>query len=87
MTRVITTEATVQVEITIADNAPTDVFSRMWEDADCYESLYGVMTEDEVLDHLTFNCIDNWVEDASRLDGWADLEKGMLTMKISEVIQ
>lgn len=87
MSKEITTESTVQVTISIADTAPPDVLSRMWEDPECYESLYGRMSEDEVLDHLTFNCISNGVEDAKRLDGWADLETGMLTMKVVEVFQ
>jgi len=47
------------------------------------EGIYSaITTEDDIWDHLAYNCIVNGVEDASRLDGWADLERGQLTMRM-----
>lgn len=37
------------------------------------------------LHHLAYNCIVSGVEDASRLDGWSDLERGMMTMSVEGV--
>lgn len=48
---------------------------------------YGPMTVDEVMQHLAFNCVANGVEDASRLDGWADLEPGQLTMDFERMVE
>lgn len=42
----------------------------------------GIETEPAIWDHLAYNCIVNGVEDASRLDGWADLDAGQLTMHV-----
>lgn len=45
-----------------------------------------IVTEDEVLEHLAYNAIFNGVEDASRLDGWGDLERGKITMRVDGMI-
>lgn len=74
----------VEVEITVSDGAPEDVISRGITD-DFREVLYDFRSEDEVIEHLAYNCIANGVEDAVRLDGWADLEPGLLTMAVVDV--
>lgn len=52
------------------------------------DGLYeDVVTEDEILEHLAYNAIFNGVDDASRLDGWADLERGQLTMRVNGRIE
>lgn len=48
---------------------------------------YGRMDVDQVMEHLAYNCAANSVEDASRLDGWADLEPGVLTMSFDRVVE
>jgi hypothetical protein len=48
-------------------------------------SFYDLHTEDDVLDHLAYNAVSNGIEDASRLDGWADLERGDVTMFVTRV--
>jgi len=42
--------------------------------------IYDIPDEDGIWKHLAYNAISNGVTDASRLDGWADLEPGQLTM-------
>lgn len=48
---------------------------------------YGPMTVEEVMQHLAYNAIANGIEDASRLDGWADLPPDVLTMSVEEVVE
>lgn len=55
---------------------------RGWQDI-----YYGAMTVEQVMEHLAFNCAANGVEDARRLDGWADLEPGVLTMHLDRVVE
>lgn len=43
---------------------------------------YDITSREGVLEHLAYNAIANGVEDASRLDGWADLEPGAITMRV-----
>lgn len=43
----------------------------------------GVRTEEELLKHLAYNAIFNNVYDASRLDGWGDLERDQITMHVN----
>lgn len=38
--------------------------------------VYGLETEERILAHFAYNAVANGVEDATRLDGWADLERG-----------
>jgi hypothetical protein len=52
---------------------------RIWRMRGIYEHI---TTEAEMFDHLAYNAIVNNVTDASRLDGWADLERGQLTMRV-----
>ena len=86
MTRtIINIEATAYVDVEIADDAPSDVLTRM-QDPEHYEGLYGFMNEDQVLDHWVFNCIANGVEDVSRLDGWGDLDRGMVRVVVGNVV-
>jgi len=47
----------------------------------------GIVTEDEILEHLAYNAVFNSVYDASRLDGWADLERGKITMRVNGWIE
>lgn len=84
MTRKIEVETAAYVTIVIADDAPEDVFSRM-QDPEVYESLYGPMTEEQVIEHWTHNCISNGVEGIERLDGWADLKHGMVVAYVSDL--
>lgn len=43
-----------------------------------------IRTEEDILQHLAYNAIFNNVTDASRLDGWGDLPKGAITMRVSD---
>lgn len=67
----VTVTATVTVKI--ADEV-TDAFTRT-EDPNFRNGLYGAMTAENVLYHLAYNCVSNGVDDACRLDGWADLDR------------
>ena len=44
-------------------------------------SFYDFYEEEDVLSHLAWNCLHNGYRDASQMDGWADLERGVVTMR------
>lgn len=46
-----------------------------------------IQTEEEVFKHLADNAVFNGVADASRLDGWGDLERGLITMHVNGSIE
>lgn len=78
--------ATVEVKVTIQDGC--DPFHRVTDPVEGAEfrlTLYDLFTEKDVLDHFVYNCAANGIEDASRLDGWADLTPGMVTMEVMYV--
>jgi hypothetical protein len=65
-----------------------------WPDPDTGEKQHrmtgiypDIVTEDQMLAHLAYNAIFNSVQDASRLDGWADLERGQITMRVDGRIE
>lgn len=47
--------------------------------------LYDLKTESDVIDMWASNALRNGVEDASALDGWGDLERGVVTMRVYDV--
>lgn len=77
-------ECYVGVTVQIDSSAPDDIFSRA-ESEDFQRALYGSEVSDRqgVLDHWAYNAILNRVNDASRLDGWADLQPGMVTFHVT----
>ena len=76
--------ATVAVEIEIADDV--DFLNWVDDDGKTIPRMTGIypdiVTEDQLRDHLAYNAVFNGVEDASRLDGYADLECGKVTMRV-----
>ena len=74
-------DVAVTARIVINENAPDDVFSRAMQD-DFASAYYGYMRKPAVLKHWAYNAVVNGVSDASRLDGWADLERGMVTFYV-----
>jgi hypothetical protein len=68
----------------IAENAPTDIFTRAEDVEEFQKHLYGDSVRDKqtVLEHWAYNATVNNVDDASRLDGWGDLERGMVTFHV-----
>lgn len=68
----------------IAENAPTDIFTRAENVEEFQNHLYGEAVRDKqtVLQHWAYNAVVNNVGDASRLDGWGDLTKGMVTFMV-----
>ena len=67
-------EATVR--IVVSDTAPADVFTRA-EAKEFQDALYGdsVRDKDTILAHWAYNAVANGVSTASRLEGWADLDR------------
>ena len=51
---------------------------KLWRTA----GIYDIFDEDATWKHLVYNAIVNGVVDASSLDGWGDLERGELTMRV-----
>ncbi len=78
-------EMVATVIIEPGDTAPTDWLTRVTGRDFPYRSRTGPFTEREGLEHLAYNAVANGVEDASRLDGWGDLERGMLTLRVENV--
>lgn len=77
-------EARAQVLVYIEDRAPEDLFTRA-EDVEGFQKhLYGDSVRDKqtVLEHWAYNALVNNVQDASRLDGWGDLERGMVEFRV-----
>ena len=44
--------------------------------------LYNLRTEEDVLAHLAYNALANGCENATMLDGWADLPADAVSMKV-----
>lgn len=44
----------------------------------------GIRTEEDVLNHLAYNCVANGVENAALLDGWADLPRDAVQMHVKD---
>lgn len=74
----------VEVEVIVHDE---DAFERVTgpSGGDFREGLYRLHTEKDVLNHWAYNCVQNGVFDATRLDGWADLPDGAVSMEIVAV--
>lgn len=85
MRKQISYELTADVTFTVADGV--DIMYWINPDTDekqhRMDGIYShVVTEDDIYEHLAYNAVFNGVEDASRLDGWADLNWGDLTMRV-----
>lgn len=79
-------EVTASVTITPAEDAPADWLTRVSSGDFPYRSWDGSpLSAEEGLEHLAYNAVANGVEDASRLDGWGDLDAGMLTLRVHDV--
>ena len=81
-----TYEATVEVVVEVAEG----VDLAYWIDPTTgerrhrMEGIYpSIQSEADLLAHLAYNATFNGVTDASRLDGWADLERGQITMRVT----
>lgn len=74
-------DAFAKVSIFVSDEAPADVISRATQP----DFPYRIPDTDATLRHLAYNAVANGVEDANRLDGWADLDFGILTMRVEVV--
>lgn len=72
--------AECEVAIEVSDDAPADWLTRVEGD----DFPYRGMSQEDGINMLASCCIRLGVEDASRLDGWGDLESGMVTMRVGE---
>ena len=75
-------EGTVRVRITVNDPTAFDRGS----DPEWTSAFYGPMDQQQMLHWLTWNCLVNGYTDARRIDGMADLEEGVVTMEITQVM-
>jgi hypothetical protein len=68
------------------EQAPADLFTRA-ETAEFQEHLYGDAVRDQqtVLEHWAYNAIANGVQDPARLDGWADMPRGVVSVRVTDV--
>lgn len=79
-------ELSATLLVYIEDRAPDDVFTRAENVEEFQKPLYGDSVRDKqtVLEHWAYNALLNGVDDASRLDGWGDLERGMVEFRVVE---
>lgn len=83
-TREIRCEATVLVHI--REGAPADWLSRVATRDFPYARWNGEpMSEAEGVKMLADNALRNGVDDASRLDGWGDLDRGVIELEVIDV--
>ena len=74
------------VTITAEDTAPADWITRVTQADFPYRRLNGgALSVQEGLEHLAYNAVANGVEDAARLDGWGDLDRGVVTLRVHDV--
>lgn len=86
MSKVIALTMQCLVVITASDDAPDDWLTRVTRDDFPYWNLDGGrLTEHDGTFMLADNAMRNGVEDASHLDGWGDLERGMVTIEVKYV--
>ena len=73
----------LEVEVEIEVNDP-DVIERVTgpKGDEWRAQLYDLHTEANVLEHLAYNCAVNHCENASLLDGWADLPAEAVQMRV-----
>lgn len=76
MTRIFRIVFVCEVEIEIDETAINQV------DDEWRESLYNLVTPEDIAEHLAYNLVFNNAKDISYLDGWANLPKGLA--KITE---
>ena len=73
----------VEVAIAIKDRS---VIDRCVNNEDGWrDHFYDLETEQDVLNHLAYNCVSNGIERANRLDGWADLPDSAATMRVMAI--
>ena len=79
-------EATVR--IIVSDDAPADVFTRAGA-KEFQDALYGdsVRDKDTTLAHWAYNAVANGISSAHRLDGWGDLDPGVVYMIVDNVLE
>lgn len=66
------------VEVTVNDPS---AFDRVNE-PEWVKDYYGIDSKAAMIEHLAWNAVANGYHDASRLDGFADLEPGVITMEL-----
>lgn len=77
---------TATVLIHVGATAPTDWLSRVTEPDFPYKRYDGQpFTEDDGLSMLADNALRNGVDDASRLDGWGDLDRNVVQLEVIDV--
>jgi hypothetical protein len=74
----------VEVEILVEDENALERITGPKGD-DWRANFYKLFTEEDVLEHFAYNCINGGVKTANRLEGFADLSPGGVTMEISSI--
>lgn len=80
----VTVSISAELTISINEEAPDDLFSRVMTD-EWSSHFYQFMTEEDIIAHWAHNAAANGVWDVSRLDGWADVPRGTVTFDIDDV--
>lgn len=73
---------TTEVRITIDDSSTA--ITRATENIDDWHDAFRppITTVEQVVGYLAAAAIQTGADDASRLDGWADLDRGQVTMYV-----
>ncbi len=81
--RLIPVTVTVYATVVVDDPEP---FERVTgPDGDEWRSrFYDLYTDADVAEHLAFNAIANRIHDVSELEGWADVQPGLVRVEIDD---
>lgn len=76
-------DASIRLVVTV--NNPDAIERVTGPNGDEWRSqCYRLHTVEDVIEHWTYNAVLYGIEDASMLDGWADMDAGEVTFKIEE---
>lgn len=81
MTQTVNMEATV--EIKIEDGTDWLWYVEPGRTKEWRGDVYGLETETAIQAHWAWNAVTNGIQDASHLDGWADIPRGKITFNVT----
>ena len=78
---------TMSVDVVVEIDEDTTAVTRATDNVEDFHDFFvpPITDEEGVVKYLASAAVVTGVEDASRLDGWADLEYGQATMRVRDV--
>lgn len=81
MTQTFATTMTVYATVLVHDREPLDRVTGPGGD-EWRAHFYGLLTDEDVIEHFVYNAVTNGVHDISRLEGWADCDPHSVTIEV-----